>query len=260
VKPLAACALVVMALAWFAPWAAAQSGGQPAPQPAPKPVSGAKATAGAREAGRPHSLELTASVLWLAPSSLGTRDAVLTSNNTAGSPYALFTASGNLESAAGLEARVSYRLTRMFAIEGGVTYGRPGLSYTIANDAEGAAGFTAAGETVSQFFIDASFVAYLSKRGFAGGRLKPFVAVGGGFLQELHGQAGVASSYYSSDSGQVYHVGGGARYYFRQSKSGAVRAYGLRFDARYYIRNGGFSFDDGATTTFAAGGGLVIAF
>ena len=43
-------------------------------------------------------------------------------------------------------------------------------------------------------------------------------------------------------------------------KSGAVRAYGLRFDARYYIKNGGFSFDNGTTGTFAAGAGFVIAF
>jgi hypothetical protein len=256
VKPLAACALVVMVLVWFAPRAAAQAGGPPAPKPAP----GAKAPAKTREAGRPHSLELTASVLWLGPSSLGTRNANLTSNNAAGSPYPIFKASGDFGSAAGVEARASYRLTRMFAIEGGVTLSRPSINYTIANDVEGAAGFTAAGESVSQFFIDASVVAYLSQRGFAGGRLKPFVEAGAGFLQQLHGQTGVFSSYFSSDSGQVYHVGGGARYYFRQAKSGAVKAYGLRFDARYYIRSGGFSFDNSSTTTFAAGGGLVIAF
>jgi hypothetical protein len=256
VKPLVACALVVMALAWSAPVVDAQPGGPPAS----KPAAGAKAKPSAREAGRPHSLELTASVLWLAPSSLGTRNANLTSNNTVGSPYPLFTASGDMDSAVGLEARASYRLTRMLAIEGGVTYSRPGISFTIANDVEAAAGFTASGETISQFFVDASLVAYLSKRGLAGGRLKPYVAGGVGYLQELHGQTGAVSGYFSSDSGQVYHVGGGARYYFHPVKSGPVRAYGLRFDARYYIKNGGFSFDNGTTGTFAAGAGFVIAF
>ena len=109
----------------------------------------------------------------------------------------------------------------MFAIEGGVTYSRPGVSVTIANDAEGAAGFTMTGETVSQFFVDASFVVYPSPRGAAGGRLRPFVEFGAGYLRELHGQTGAMSGYYAKDTGQVYHVGGGARYFFH---SRAARA------------------------------------
>jgi hypothetical protein len=264
VKPVTACALAVLGLAWCGTQAAAQTAAPTAEQsgaqaPA-RPASSAKRPAPSRDPGRPHSLELTASVLWFAPSSLGARNANLTSNNTAGTPYRWFAASGDFESAAGVEARLSWPLTHRLAIEGGFTFSRPGVSFTIANDVESPDSFTASGESMSQWFVDASLVAFLSQRGFAGGRLKPFVEAGGGFLRQLHGQDGVFSSYYSSDSGQVFHVGGGARYSLRRTKSGAVTGYGLRFDARYYIRNGGFSFDGGNTGTFVAGGGFVVSF
>jgi hypothetical protein len=265
VKPLTACALVVVALAWCsggraAAGQAAESAQAPPAQPSGKPAPAAKKPAPSRDPGRPHSFELTASVLWFAPSSLGARDAHLTSNDPAGSAYRLFTASGEYENAAGVEVRTSYRLSRRLAIEGGATVSRPGITYTIANDVENAAGFTASGETLSQLFVDASLVAYLSPRGFAGGRLQPFVEAGGGFLREFHGQGSPLSGYYAIDSGQVYHVGGGARYSLGRTRSGAVTGYGLRFDARYYLRSGGFSFDGGTTATFVAGGGFVVAF
>jgi hypothetical protein len=210
--------------------------------------------------GRAGSFEVTASVLWLAASSLGTSAANLTSNNLAGSPYQYFTASGEAEGAAGFEARASYNLTRMFAIDGGVTYSRPGLSFTIANDAEGAPGFTSPGETTSQFFVEASLVAYFSRYGFAGGRARPFVEIGAGHLRELHGQTTAASSYASLQTGHVYHAGGGVQYFFRSRSGGIVKGYGVRFGARLYVRNGGFTFDGRMPRTFAASGGLVAAF
>jgi hypothetical protein len=264
VKPLAARALVVVAMGL--------SGGTAAAQPTPAAAQATATQAPAKSApalkkpapppepGRPHSFELTASVLWFAPSSLGVRDANMTSNTPSGSSYRLFTASGDFESAAGVEVRTGYRLTKRLAIEGGATFSRPGITYTITNDVESPSTFTAPAETMSQLFVDASLVAYLSSRGLAGGRLRPFVEAGGGFLQQFHQQGSALSGYFATDSGQVYHVGGGARYSLRRTKSGAVTGYGLRFDARYYIGNGGFSFDGGTTGTFVAGGGLVIAF
>jgi hypothetical protein len=264
VKAQAAGTLVAAVLVLWGSQAAAQrtpasAETQTAQSPAKSaPVS--KKPAPSREPGRPHSFELTASVLWFAPSSLGARDANMTSNTPSGSPYRLFTASGEFENAAGVEVRTGYRLTKRLAIEGGATFSRPGITYTIANDVENTGTFTAPGETMSQLFVDASLVAYLSSRGLAGGRLRPFVEAGGGFLRQFHQEGSFLSGYYATDSGQVYHVGGGARYSLRRTKSGALTGYGLLFDARYYIRNGGFSFDGGATGTFVAGGGLVIAF
>jgi hypothetical protein len=265
VKPLAAGTLVVAALALSGSLATAQvtPPGSAETRTAQAPAKSAptsKKPVRSREPGRPRSFELTASVLWFAPSSLGARDANLTSNDPSGSPYRLFTASGEFGNAAGVEVRSGYRLTKRLAIEGGATFSRPGITYTITNDVENTSAFTAAGETMSQLFVDASLVAYLSSRGLSGGRLRPFVEAGAGFLRQFHQEGSALSAYYSTDSGQVYHVGGGARYSLRRTKAGAATGYGLRLDARYYIRNGGFSFDGGVTGTFVAGGGLVIAF
>ena len=217
-------------------------------------------SAATRQPGRARSFELTASVFFLAPSSLGTSSANLTSNDLSGTAYRWFSASGEFRSAPGIEASASYNVTGAIAVEGGLTYSRPVIAFTVANDAEGASGFTAPGETVSQFFFDASLVAYLSRYRFAGGRARPFVEVGAGYLRELHGQASAASGYFALESGQVYHAGAGVKYFFRPRPTGFVKAYGLRFDARFYVRNGGFTFDGSHSKTFAAGGGLVVAF
>ncbi len=236
-------AIVVAAAAWFG--AAGLAWAQQGPAP-PRPVS--------RDPGRPGAFEVSVSALWLAESSLGSSNANLISNDTRGSDYRLFSASGDFDATVGFEGRAGYHLTRMFAIEGGVTYSRPVLAVTIANDVEAPSGVSMSGETVSQFFLDASFVIYPVPRG----AVRPFLEFGAGYLRELHGQAGATSGYVTKETGQVYHLGGGARYFFATRRSGFVKAYGLRFDARYYIRNGGFSFDGVGAKTFAAGAGLVI--
>jgi hypothetical protein len=261
VKAITLCAMTTLVvLGLSAPVRSQVSDDGGGTQAAVQPASTARLWAGAREPGRPGSFELTASLLWVAPSSLGTNNASLTSNDTAGTAYRLFSATGDFQSTGGFEARGSYHVTRMFAVEGGVTYSRPDISFTIASDADGAAGFTASGETISQFFVDASLVAYPSRHGFAGGRARPFIEVGAGYLRELHGQSSAASGYFSLESGQVYHAGAGMKYFFRPRPAGIVKAYGLRFDVRYYVRNGGFTFGGSHPKTCVAGGGLVVAF
>jgi hypothetical protein len=258
VKSIAVCAMMVLGLSAAAQAQGTSDGG--GSQAALQPASRARSAAPSRQPGRAGSFEVTASVMWLGPSSIGSSNANLTSNDTAGTAYPLFTASGDVRSSAGIEARASYNVTRRFAVEGGLTYSRPVISFTIANDAEGAAGFTASGETTSQFFFDASLVAYLSRSGFAGGRARPFIEAGAGHLRELHGQSSAASGYFTVESGQIYHAGAGVKYFFHPRRSGIVKAFGLRFDARFYARNGGFTFDGRHSRTFVAGGGVVAAF
>jgi len=257
-----ACIVLATWFAWSAP-ARAQGGPEAAPATGEAAIGQAgtvRKTASPRDPGRGGAFELSVSALWLASSSLGSSTANLLSNSTSGSPYRLFTANATLDSTAGFEGRAGYHVTRMFAVEGGVTYSRPGVSFTVTNDAEGAAGFSSIGETLSQFFVDASLVVYPMRRGAMGGKLRPFVECGAGYLRELHGQTSATSTYSSVETGQVYHVGGGARYYFQIRPSGFVKAVGLRFDGRYYFRNGGFTFDGSNAKTFGAGAGLVVGF
>ena len=87
-----------------------------------------------------------------------------------------------------------------------------------------------------------------------GPRLVPFVAVGGGYLRQLHeGQTLV-------EQGQVYSAGGGVKYWLMQRKAGTVRAAGLRGDARAYLLRSGFSFDDGARLHVAISGSVFVGF
>ncbi len=253
-KPVTLCAITVVLLGLpSAAKAQVLSDGRQSPSAAPT-------GAAARQPGGGGSIEWSASVLWFAPTSLGARAANLTSNDTEGTPYALFTASGRTRGALGADTRVRYHLTRRIAVEGGIVYSRPAIDFTIANDAEGAPGFTATGEKVSMFQADASLVAYPLAGGLRGGRLRPFVLAGAGFYRELHGQSSPFSTYFASDSGQVFQAGGGLNYFFRSRPSGLVKAYGLRCDARLYVRSGGFTFDGHRPKTFAVGAGLVAAF
>lgn len=254
--------VAIVIVAWCALAGAAAAQERPLLLPAPqgsRPAAAPAASAGTRDPGRPGAFEISASALWSGSSSIGSSDANLLSNNSSGTAYRLFTASGSFDAAVGFEARAGYHISRVFAVEGGLTFSRPTVSLTIANDVENGSGFTAPGETISQFFFDASLVVYPWARPRSGG-WRPFAEVGAGYLTQLHGQSSAFSSYATKDTGQVYHVGGGARYFFGSRPSGALRALGLRFDARYYFRNGGFSFDGTHSQTFTAGAGLVIAF
>jgi hypothetical protein len=223
-------------------------------------ATAARSGAGPRGLGRARSIEVSASVVWMAPASLGSSTARMVTNDASGSPYLYFTASADLQSAAGLETRFTYNLTRMFAVEGGLTYSRPGVSFTIANDVEGVPGFTATGESISQFFLDVNAIAYIPGATLAGGKVRMFAEGGVGYLRQLHGQTGPMAGYLTAETGQVYHVGGGLKYFFRVRPKGLVKGLGVRVDGRLYIMNGGFSFDGRKPKTAALGAGIVAAF
>jgi hypothetical protein len=231
----------------------------PLPREGPAPAPPPRQATEAREPGRPRSFEVTAAVVGLAPTALGSSAATFTPNGGS-TPYTLFDATGELRAAAALEAHAAYNLTRTLAVEGGATYGRPVVGFTIANDAAGAPGFTAAGETLSQVFVDASLVGFMPRLAFAGGRARPFLEAGAGYLRQLHGQAGPFAAAYATDTGQAYHAGAGVKYFFRTRPVGAVRAFGLRVDGRCYLSRGGFTFGAATPRSLAVGAGLVLAF
>ncbi len=203
-------------------------------------------------AGRPGSLEVSGGLHWVAPSALGESTATLTPSS--GSRYTYFQASARMGGAAALDARVTYNLTRRFALEGGALIGRPAVMVTVADDAEGATGFTAAAERLWQYVFDAAVLVFPRPLTFAGGRGRGFVAAGGGYLRQLHAGS------YSVDSGAVYTAGGGVKYYFRRARRGLVKGFGLRADLRAQYRQGGFSFDDGNAWMASFGGAAIVGF
>jgi len=108
-------------------------------------------------------------------------------------------------------------------------------------------------EKVDQYFIDGSLLIMLDELRM-GARLVPFVAAGGGYVRQLHeGQTVV-------EQGEVYHAGGGFKYWLLTRRTGRVRTAGVRGDARAYLMRGGVSFDDHPRSHVAISGSVFVGF
>jgi hypothetical protein len=185
----------------------------------------------------PRTFRLTASagVTVGAGYQIGDRTAELR-RNTVGSAatFTLFDAASAFQPAAGIEARVAFRLTPAFSLEGGMAYSRPRIDVTVSDDVEGANG-TFEGETTMQYVIEAS-VLWRVPGLPRDGRVRPFVIGGGGYLRQLHEPRTLV------ETGQVYHLGGGLQYVFEADQR--RRPVGLRGDIRAYVRKDGIEFAD----------------
>jgi len=222
---------------------------QPAKPPAPPPKPGS------REPGRAGSFEVSAQALWLGAASLGARNATLTPNQSgSGGRYTLFNSSGELAASPGFAATVGYHLTRTLAVEGEFSYARPPVRVTVSGDVENAEGVSFDGENLAQYVVEGSFVAHIRRLSFSRGRGRTFVSAGVGYRREVH------DGNLTIDTGQVYHAGGGLKYFFKPRARGFLRAFGIRAEARVLFGVGGFSFDGENTQTFSARGGAIVAF
>jgi hypothetical protein len=194
---------------------------------------------GAQDAGpglRPGRLTLSAGLIVGGGYAVGDRNAVLR-RNASGTPDSLplFRADSRFEPSNGLEARVGVALTRAWALEVAGTYARPELGVTISQDSEVTEAVRVT-ERVSQYTVDVSGV-FQVPRVRIGSRLRPYAVAGAGYLRQLHEDRLLA------ETGAVYHVGGGVRYWLRGG-SATSRALGVRADARYVRRAGGIDFED----------------
>lgn len=183
---------------------------------------------------------------------LGTGDANLRANATARQPFRLFTADSRFERAPTVHVRAAVALSRRVALEGGVTRSRPDIRTSLTADAEGAAPLTSI-EQVDQYVFDAGLVWMIDALRL-GDRLVPFVAGGGGYLRQLHEGRTLI------EHGQVYHAGGGVKYWLMRRATGVVRSAGLRGDARVLLVRGGISFDDRPRPHVAISGGVFVGF
>jgi hypothetical protein len=183
---------------------------------------------------------------------LGTGDANLRANATARQPFRLFTADSRFERAPTVHVRAAVPLTSRFALEGGVTRSRPDIRTSLTADAEGAAPLTSI-EQVDQYVFDASLV-WMVDALRLGDRLVPLVTGGGGYLRQLHEGRTVI------EHGQIYHAGGGVKYWLFTRTSGFVRSTGLRGDVRVELVRGGISFEERPRPHAAISGGVFVGF
>jgi hypothetical protein len=185
---------------------------------------------------RPHHLTLAAGLTVAGGYPVGNRNAEIRRNaRGAPDPFTLFRADSSFDGANGLEARVGFALSRALAIEVGGTYTKPELGISIDQDSESADAVRIV-EKVSQYTVDVSGVFQLSRVAL-GSRARPYATAGAGYLRQIHEDRLLA------ETGRVYHVGGGIRYWLRGG-SAIGRALGIRADARYVRRAGGIEFED----------------
>jgi len=187
-----------------------------------------------------HRFEVAAGGLWLGSADLGAEDADLRANRTPSAPFRLFSTDTRADSASGFDGHIGYWLTRSLAVEAGFVFSRPALSTRVTGDAEGAPAL-AVEEKLDQYFIDAGVV-WLIERLRIGQKTVPFVSGGAGYLRQLHeGQTLI-------ETGQVYHVGGGVRYWLRQNPRARIHGMGVRIEGRAYILSSGVQFEERGRT------------
>lgn len=188
-------------------------------------------------ASRPGHLTIAGGLIWAGGYPIGDSAAALRSNATGATPppFTLFRADTSVDAATGAEVRAGVAVTPSFTIEGGFTVSRPSLTVMLSDDAE-ASPTTLDAERLSQLTIDAGLVWQLP-RPVLGGKLRPFVSGGGGYLRQLYDEQTLV------ETGRIVYAGGGARYWLRGG-DGSRRAVGLRGDVRAMWRTDGVNFED----------------
>jgi hypothetical protein len=188
---------------------------------------------------------------------LGTATATLSGSGVPqGTPVTLFDTETAIEGGPRYEARVAWRFTPALQVEGGLAVNRTHLTTRITNDFEQAPN-SEASETFTEYAIEAGLLLHLTKLSFAGGRARPFVTGGAGYLRQVHeGQTLI-------DTGQSVYAGGGLTLTLRQATRRAfIDALGVRTDVRINVRTGGFEHGDDGGATYAPSitAGLFLRF
>jgi hypothetical protein len=169
---------------------------------------------------------------WTGGSNLGARDADETTSG--GGLYRLFASDTDLGGAAGVEATLGARLSRLLHAEMIVSYGQMNLRTRLSSDVEGIPD-TEASESIGQLTLEGAarvdLPAWQLPR-----QTMPFLTAGGGYLRHLHeGRMFV-------ETGTIFHAGGGL---IMPLGSAAAARSAIRFDVKAMIRNGGAIPDDG---------------
>jgi hypothetical protein len=199
-------------------------------------LCGGVATAAAQDdspAPRAHRFTLTGGVSWFGGYPIGENTATLRRNDpgtTAPGGFTLFMADASLRRSAGAETKIGFALTRQLAVEIGGGYARPRLAVAITQDQE-TASVVLADERISQYIVEAAVLWQFSQLKL-GGRARPYLSVGGGYLRQLY------ENRVKLETGRVAHIGGGVRYWLHGGDA-AHRAVGIRAELRAERRSGG---------------------
>jgi hypothetical protein len=186
---------------------------------------------------RPHRVVVSGGLVLSGSYALGDQSARYRSNGLGAAPGfdTLFTASSSLARAAGGTIHVGVPLSSRVMVEVGGTLSQPMVRTSLAEDQEAVA-ITIDGDRLLQATVDAG-LAWQVPAPALGGRARPFVAGGAGYLRQRHEARTLV------ETGSVAYVGGGLRYWLHGG-DGTRRSLGVRADARAVFRRHGVDFAD----------------
>jgi opacity protein-like surface antigen len=186
---------------------------------------------------RRNHVTLAGGLTWAGGYSIGDATAELRSNGLGSSPppFTYFRAESSVDTTIGGEFRIGFGLSRDLSVEFGVGYSTPGIRTELSQDAEAAA-VTLDAEQLAQYVVDVGATWQLP-RPVIGGRIRPFVTGGAGYLRQLYDERTLV------ESGSVYYAGGGVRVWLRGG-DGQQRSLGVRTDVRATWRRDGVEFED----------------
>lgn len=201
----------------------------------------------------PH-VEISAGAVMMGGTDFGATTADLTGNEPSGPALPLFRTTTSLGTGRGADGRVAWLFGRRFAVEGGVIWVRQTLESRISSDIEDVPDVTLA-QDLDTYMFEASGVLHLTALEFAGGRGVPFISGGGGYMRQLDEESLLVGT------GEVYHAGGGVKYFFGPSR-GVARGFGIRADARLSVLSGGAELEEGRQrrTVWRVGAGGLVRF
>jgi hypothetical protein len=197
---------------------------------------------------RPARWEIGGGVGWSDGFTGPTATAELTANGESSGGFDLFSSESELKNGAGFAASVAFHVSPTMAIEAGLRYSQPTLSYHLANDVENAAPVTAQ-ENLNRYIFTGALVWHVRPITSAS-RLVPFVAGGGGYVRDLHEGNELI------ETGGEIHAVGGVKYWLGAGR----RRFGLRGEAGFSVISGGFDFRDSSRTVPIASAGLLYLF
>jgi opacity protein-like surface antigen len=173
---------------------------------------------------------------WSGGYGIGDATAQLRTNATGTTPppFTLFNVDSRIDQAPGGELRVGVAITPRVAIEGGALFARRRLAFNISGDPE-TAPQELDGENLQHYVFDAGVLWELPL--VRQRRFRTFASGGAGYVRQLHQDRTLV------ESGQVYYLGGAARYWLRGGPA-SNRSLGVRGDVRLNLRRNGIEFDD----------------
>ena len=195
-----------------------------------------------------HVIDYTVAVQLDGPTDFGSADANLLRPN--GTPLSVFSTNSSLGPGIGLDAHVSFGLTRRLFAEATGAWGRFQLRTHTSGDVENADPLRLT-EDLSRFSVEGSGLWML----WATPRAALFARGGAGWMRELAG-AGTLM-----EDGVIGNVGGGVKYWWKNGAPGRLSRLGVRAEGRVVIRSNGITLGEQRTrVTPAASAGIFFGF